>query len=831
MSGMRAHIASRLRSSSLSAVPPSRQSSEYSGNLAKIAASVLYRSPLPSKEGRPVFILNAAALPDSHEADYDSLLPYVLARLPEEDELLKGFEYEVVFFAGDGDTSATSKKHRPGWGWFLQAYHVLSRAMRKRLQKLYIVHEKAWVRILTEIFSTIVSPKFRRKIYHLSSLTSLALQIPIENLLIPPSTYLTDRRVSDDIFAPYATGKRAFAARNPFPTSGSGRTRFPRVLRETTSFLLLEPNITSEGIFRVPPNSKLRDVLKEAYDRGQKYIIWKDNEVTLPVPPYSNAEHQDDILAEVDPRDSYSVFMAAALVKAWYASLRQPIFPQTSYTDLKRLYGDSDDVPDIDRLRDLFSPASEWSLLPVLSRDIVVRHLLPLLNLVAARQEQNKMTAENLAVCFAPALLCGPDQLEDAKMSSIIRRIFTQAIDLWSEGLREACGQSADVFHEELKLPKDEYEWDDPVEAKKASLGGRESLEEQTQGITLEDNEKLSVYSEPHSDHEEIPPPLPPRSREPTTKSSADSTKRKPAPPLAVPPRYSSVISDAPEDVAESPSTYAATTDGFAPRRADDDQGPPLPPRWNSVTDEKKSGMSNPVSVSASARYHAQDDPPCPVTAFASKLSLPKRKTLTATQIDNVGNPVATQDEGRRVSEVQGLGSGRVVQGGFALPGLTVRPNSNSGAKRAPSVSPTQSETQSITPKSAVSETSADFGFRRPSIPASASRTPSINSLARPVYPGAPQNSLPSRPVSKSTSLPIPASTPRLRAPSPGLLQRMPSFEKTQQQDDPPCPVRKMFTPKKLNLKKQSVDDLRRLYEERAGTASALVEAGRVRYA
>jgi hypothetical protein len=79
---------------------------------------------------------------------------------------LKGFEYEVVFFAGDGDGSATSKKHRPGWGWFLQAYHVLSRAMRKRLQKLYIVHEKAWVRILTEIFSTIVSPKFRRKIYH-----------------------------------------------------------------------------------------------------------------------------------------------------------------------------------------------------------------------------------------------------------------------------------------------------------------------------------------------------------------------------------------------------------------------------------------------------------------------------------------------------------------------------------------------------------------------------------------------------------------------------------------------------------------------------------------
>jgi Rho GTPase-activating protein 1 len=58
----------------------------------------------------------------------------------------------------------------------------------------------------------------------------------------------------------------------------------------------------------------------------------------------------------------------------------------------------------------------------------------------------------------------------------------------------------------------------------------------------------------------------------------------------------------------------------------------------------------------------------------------------------------------------------------------------------------------------------------------------------------------------------------------------MPSFEgRGQQQED--CPVRKMLAPKKLNLKKQSVEDLRRLYEERAGTANALVEAGRHRYA
>jgi Rho GTPase-activating protein 1 len=821
MSGMRAHIASRLRSSSLSAVPPSRQSSNYSTELATAAASILYRSPLPSREGRPVFILNAAAMPDSHEHDFDQLLPYVLARLPEEDDLLKGYEYEVVFFAGDGDGSATGKKHRPGWGWFLQAYHVLSRAMRKRLQKLYIVHEKAWVRILTEIFSTIVSPKFRRKIYHASTLTNLALDIPIEDLLIPPSTYLTDRRIIDDIFAPYASGRRAFATRSPFPTNANGKTRFPRVLRETTSFVLMEENVVSEGLFRVPPHSKLRDVLKEAYDRGQKYIVWKDNGVTLPIPHYPGAEHQDEILAEVDPKDAYSVYMAAALIKAWYASLKQPIFPPESYRDLKRLYGDSQDVPDLDRLKDLFSPSSEWSFLPTMSRSIVVRHLLPLLDAIAARSDENKMTAENLAVCFAPALLCGPDQIEDAKMSSIIRRIFTQAVPLWSEGLREACGQEENVFREELKLPTNQDEWEDPLEVKKEQ--SRESLEEQMSGIILQDNEKLyEAYAGSHPDASgsERPPTLPPR-RAPAAKSSGDSVTRtdsiarKPAPPLQVPPRYSTAISDAPNDVAESPSTYAATTDGFAPRR--DDAAPQPTAKWNS--DEKKSGTSNPVPVPVpipTSQSAAKEAKP----SAASQIVLPKRKALTPAQINNAGKPASasTQNAGRSVS-AQPTSYQPQSHGGMALPGLTNLPNinTNNATASATDTKPSRSPSMTVSP-AAISPSGSDSQFppatytRRPSLPVNANRSPLITSLARPVYP-APQT----RPPSKSTSLPVHAAKPR--GISPGLLKRMPSLEV---RSTPSSAER--LAPSKLNLKKQSVEDLRRLYEERAGTASLLVK-------
>lgn len=673
-----------------------------------------------------------------------------------------------------------------------------------------------------------------------SSLTNLAQSIQIENLLIPPSTYLTDRRILDDIYVEHASGRRAFGARNPFPTRSNGRTRFPRVLRETTSFVLMEENITSEGLFRVPPHAKLRDVLKEAYDRGQKYIIWKDNGVTLPVPPYRDAAHQDEILAEVDPKDAYSVFMAAALIKAWYASLRQPIFPTNTYGDLRRLYGDAQDVPDVDRLRDLFSPSSEWSILPGISREIVVRHLLPLLAAVSDRQESNKMTAENLAVCFAPALLCGPDQVEDAKMSSIIRRVITQAVEMWPNGLRDACEQVPCQLYEDLDLPKDEAEWDDPVEETRGSGEGRASLEEQTSGITLEDNEKsFESYSQPYPEvsHEEMPPPLPPRSRVPSTKSSTDSTKRKPAPPLQVaPPRYSTVITDAPADVADSPLTYAATTDGFAPRRSDDERARPLPPRWEQVSDEK-SGTRNSTSISTSTsglpttqieNNHVSGSPAQP--------HIPKRKNLTAAQVDNVGKTsLASAPTSETPLEATGAETKRPYrpQGAMALPGLARLPSLTTVAdetvpKKVAPAPPafTQSEHNSpvttISPSSAGPKPSSAVEFRRPSIPASANRVPTITGLARPVYPSNTVNPVTGRPPSKSTSLPVPG--PKPRAVSPGLLHRMPSFESRQ----PPAGIeRKMLTPKKLNLKKQSVDDLRRLYEERAGTASALVEAGK----
>ena len=167
---MRSQVSKRLRSNSvpLNSVPPAPTSTEYSTAHANLAARVLYRSPLPSPNGLPVYILNSWAFPDAKSTNYDTLLPYVLARLPDDEDLIAGLGYEVVFFAGGGggNGSTQTKASRPGWGWFLQAYHLLTRATRKRLQKLYLVHEKNWIRVLVEAFATIVSSKFRKKLIH-----------------------------------------------------------------------------------------------------------------------------------------------------------------------------------------------------------------------------------------------------------------------------------------------------------------------------------------------------------------------------------------------------------------------------------------------------------------------------------------------------------------------------------------------------------------------------------------------------------------------------------------------------------------------------------------
>jgi Rho GTPase-activating protein 1 len=314
-----------------------------------------------------------------------------------------------------------------------------------------------------------------------------------------------------------------------------------------------------------------------------------------------------DVLAkEIEQGEAYGVHLAAGLCKFWYSELRDPIFPATCYKDMRQLFGDTSEQITPERLTELLSPKSEWSILPTTSREILTRHLLPLLAAVAAWSDENKMTPDNLAMCFAPTLCCGPDQLEDAKISSIIRRVLTAMIDQWPQGLREACGTDEATFTKDLQPPARLEDYEDPLpigsgssyhEAEKYDDTGRPSskhgfTEEQETGILLMDNdipnEKPAVGAAlmppPLPPRQELAaltlspsdaPPLPPRSPVLQSVGSDSSVRRKEVPSTPIlntqlPPRYSQAIASDGDDFHESPSTYITPANGFGPRKPGD---------------------------------------------------------------------------------------------------------------------------------------------------------------------------------------------------------------------------------------------------------------------
>ena len=544
----------RSRGNSLSAVTPPIDSPSYDPTYATIATKMLYKSPLPSQDDLPIFILDSAALPDADEVHYGSLLPYVLARLPTEEQLIGGKGYEVVFFAGGEHTgNGQPKKARPPWSWFLQAYQVLSRAMRKRLQKLYLVHERRWIRVMLETFSTVISPKFRRKIIHCSTLSSLALYIPVENLLIPPSAYDRDRRLANDIHVPYATGKRAFGATNPLPTSVDGNPRLPRVLREASSFVLDGANVRTEGIFRINARAQTLDILREAYDRGQKFIIWKEGSSVLTFGHWQDG-HGEISANEIAQLDGYGVHTAAGLIKLWYSKLREPVFHEAVYPVLENLFGGDAEI-DGSAFFELISQTVEFSPLPKTSRLILTMHLFPFLTRVADHADENRMPASNLAMCFAPALLCGADPVHDAKISRILTKFIQFGIENWDLELAKGCDMGGMEFEKLLKTPASPQDREDPLEGSLA--GPSHSDHYQQQGITLLDQDS-------ESSEEMEKPPLPPRiltsgpvTAEPVlSPASSSAIQRKPVPAPRAPPRYSTIV-DTSAQASQSLPTYA----------------------------------------------------------------------------------------------------------------------------------------------------------------------------------------------------------------------------------------------------------------------------------
>ena len=462
-----------------------------------------------------------------------------------------------------------------------------------------------------------------------STLTGLAMHIPIEDLLIPPSAYMADRRLLPHIDAPYARGRRAFGVKQPLPLSSSGAVRLPRVLREATSFVLMDPLIKTEGIFRMSARAMTVDILKEAYDRGQKFIVWKEGGAVL-----THSHHREGFgdvwVDELDQTEGWELHTAAGVIKQWYRELRDPLFPESCYMGLERFYGSPDTTLEPAQLLGILSPDTEWSPISPTSRTILIMHLLPLLARITDFSEFNRMTPQNLAVCFAPTLLHSEDPFEDVKIAAIIQRILEAMITHWNKHLAPHFEMSVWKFEESLRMPEALADREDMLEE---NHNPRLSQETQVTGITLVDNDSSEgeIQEEDAEEEDSAPPPLPPR---PTPLADAESSslvKRKPAPQVHPLPRYSMVIAERPANVQCFYNTVP-TNDDVNPER------PTLlrPQFYNTVpADEDVNPDSLPrVSLDALPEYQALDRASAPPSPFPNAQQSPMYTNTVPTEDD-----------------------------------------------------------------------------------------------------------------------------------------------------------------------------------------------------
>ncbi|KAL8737643.1 MAG: hypothetical protein Q9181_001486 [Wetmoreana brouardii] len=528
--------------------PPPPSSPEYSATLASLAARILYPNPLPSSTtGSPLYILNSAAFPSTQDTNYDDLAPYVLARLPSSETLIAGLEYEIFFFAAPAE-GKEHKKNRPGWHWYLQIYQLLPRVLRKRLRRLWIVGAENWIRILVEGALAVGGGKGRKKVLFLRSWRGLRdYGVAIEKVCVPPMAWEAAKRKTKKPAScgqeESKAGRRAFGVQGPLPvvrgdSSDGNEVRLPRVLREATSFLLMEECVKTKGVFRVNAKAVQVELLRDCYERGQQFVIWKEMDAVLSFPCWR--EGVGDVgVEELEEKDGFDVHAAAGLIKLWYNELREPICPPPCYQALKKFYGDKELELEPWQLVELLKPDAGWTFLSATARRILNMHLLPLLSRVTKFKEWNQMSADSLAVCFAPALLRGPDIEEDMKIMDIIRRLLGLMVANWEAHLAPVLGLSYEKFEKELHLPKAIDDREDPLEeGDQATL----PMDAQMNGITLVDNDGSASDTAPeegddrHAHHEDEPPPLPPRPR-----TFADTEGQRP--PL--PPRIrSSTITD-----------------------------------------------------------------------------------------------------------------------------------------------------------------------------------------------------------------------------------------------------------------------------------------------
>ncbi|OMH80307.1 Rho GTPase-activating protein 1 [Zancudomyces culisetae] len=350
------------------------------GVLAQYVNSSLIYEAGVDREGQLMLVFAACQLPDPKSTDYDRLLNLIMFRL---DDFVEN-DYTLIFFAA-------GSQYKPSIKWVYRAYKRLTRKYKKNLKNLYIVHPALWIKITMEAMSSILSPKFNRKLVWISKLSDLAKEVPLEQINIPDAVYAHNLTKEQQIEyeADFSMPGKYFGVELEALMGQNGERGVPPVVTDAVDYLFSH-GLTTPDIFRkMPPKDVVRKVRAE-YEQLDKTSV-------------AYALHGE--------------YVAAAVLKAWIGELPHPLVPLQLYKMVRAIPIDQGEVEAATYIRDILLPSMCESKCTAILLSILIR----LLDMVSQNSGVNNMTAVRLAVAWAPCWVRSTSPELDVEMCSATR--------------------------------------------------------------------------------------------------------------------------------------------------------------------------------------------------------------------------------------------------------------------------------------------------------------------------------------------------------------------------------------------------------------------------
>jgi Rho GTPase-activating protein 1 len=274
----------------------------------------------------------------------------------------------------------------PKFAFLRKCYGIFSRKYKKNLKALYIVQPTSLVKGIAKLFKPFLSNKFWKKLFYITEIKELyqfmnpqQVQLPIE--LLPSSN-----TSKPEIFGVHLEEvmKHPMNMYSPVPLIVLNCMKY-----------LLKNGTHVEGIFRLSGRAQRIEELKDAYDRGE--VV--------------------DFSSEPD------IHVIAGLLKLYFRKLPDPLCCHSLYREWIASWEPTDTELSKNKIKVILKKLPRANYLTLNS-------LLGLLSLLKDKEEVTKMTANNLAICWAPNILRPPEESLSSALadSNIVNNIISLLI-------------------------------------------------------------------------------------------------------------------------------------------------------------------------------------------------------------------------------------------------------------------------------------------------------------------------------------------------------------------------------------------------------------------